>query len=54
MSKKENEPVELRLCVSKDVKNKFKGVCAMQGLTMSEVIAQFMQNYVNQQHNNNL
>jgi len=49
---KENDTVELRVFVPGDLRNQFKGVCVTQGLTMSQVITEFMKNYVDQQHKN--
>ncbi|MGH1397063.1 MAG: ribbon-helix-helix domain-containing protein [Trichormus sp.] len=51
MTRKDKEVVELRLSVPENLKNQFKGLCAMQGLTMSQVIAKVMQDYIDQQHN---
>ncbi|MBN3881513.1 MAG: copy number control protein [Nostoc sp. JL34] len=44
--------MELRVFVPGELRNQFKGVCATQGLTMSHVITELMQNYVEQQREN--
>jgi hypothetical protein len=46
---KENDTVELRVFVPGGLRNQFKGVCATQGLTMSQVITELMKNYVDHQ-----
>ncbi|MBP5976531.1 hypothetical protein HW132_28320 [Brasilonema sp. CT11] len=38
--------VELRVFIPGDLRNKFKGKCATQGKTMSEVITALMDKYV--------
>jgi|GEM_PF-2039807 len=42
---KNDKTVERRVFVPGDLRNRFKGKCATQGKTMSEVIAAFMENY---------
>lgn len=43
---KEDGTVELRVFVPGDLRNQFKGKCATQGKTMSEIIAAMMKRYL--------
>ncbi|WP_231510532.1 copy number control protein [Fischerella sp. PCC 9605] len=49
--KKDEGTVEMRVFVPGDLRNQFKGKCATQGKTMSEIITAFMHKYVSGQIN---
>ncbi|AKG24952.1 hypothetical protein [Calothrix sp. 336/3] len=42
----EEKSISLRILMPEKLKNQFKGICAMEGSNMSEMITQFVQRYV--------
>jgi excinuclease UvrABC nuclease subunit len=51
--KKFKDTAEIRVFVSPELRNQFKGKCVTQGKTMSEVLAEFMSAYVKQDNDKN-
>lgn len=46
MSNLEGKIISLRIFMSEPLRNEFKAVCARQGRNMSEVVTDFVRNYV--------
>ncbi|NET36964.1 MAG: copy number control protein [Cyanothece sp. SIO1E1] len=44
----ESKTVTLKIDVPEDLRNAFKGACAVQGKSMKEILIEFMQEYVDQ------
>ena len=43
---KEDKIISLRIFMSQDLRNTFKSVCAKEGKNMSEVITEYVKEYV--------
>lgn len=46
MSDVEEKTISLRIFMPESLRNSFKAVCAKQGKNMSEVVTEFVKNYV--------
>jgi hypothetical protein len=42
----EDKTISLRIFMNESLRNTFKAVCAKQGKNMSEVVTEFVENYV--------
>ncbi|MDK2412267.1 plasmid partition protein ParG [Aphanizomenon sp. PH219] len=45
-SNSEDKTISLRIFMNESLRNTFKAVCARQGKNMSEVVTEFVENYV--------
>ena len=47
----EEDVVAIRAFIPKELRNDFKAACAKEGRSMSEVLSEFMEQYVSQRNN---
>jgi hypothetical protein len=45
-NQQEEKTISLRIFMNESLRNTFKAVCAKQGKNMSEVVTEFVENYV--------
>ena len=46
MSEKENESVMIKVVLPREQRDKFKGLCALNGKNMNQVLSEFIETYV--------
>jgi hypothetical protein len=49
MSESENEPVMIKVVLPREQRDKFKGLCALNGKNMNQVLSDFIENYIDRE-----